>query len=515
MVLARTGKAGFSLAPTVLAMSVTRLGPGALVWAGFDGPEVPGELLDAIRAGQLGGLLLFAARGNIRSKEQVRAMLREGIDAARRGGLAPVPVAVDQEGGNVVRVAYRVAFPSAMAIAATGDPSYAERAARAVGEGLRADGITLNHAPVCDVNAEPRNPVIGTRSFGDDPDRVAAFAAAWVRGSEAVGVATTPKHFPGHGTSPVDSHFTTVDVKDDAETIRARDLVPFRAAFAAGATTVMTAHIRYTAFDPNAIATLSRPILTTLLRDELGFRGLCITDSLDMSGVTQVEDPQRVVGRAIAAGVDAVMVTTGLEKQLAAPERISLDAPAPRVLEAVRRATVFRERYAATIPDGDVDDGPARALAFEIAAAAITHVGPAMPPLGRKVRVTAFGSKRVGGAEELRDPLGKLEAALRARLGDRLAFARDGEEPMGDGTLVVCTSSAWHDEQQADRARHLLRNGGVLCALRSPYDAVLFPTLPALLTYGDVPVSLDALAAVLAGERAATGRLPVTLPIPV
>jgi len=494
-----------------------RLGPGALVWAGFDGPEVPGPLLDAIRAGQLGGLLLFAVRGNVRSQEQVRAMLSEAAAAARAGGLPPLPVAVDQEGGTVVRVAYRAVFPSAMAIGATGDPAYAERAARAVAQGLRADGITVNHAPVCDVNVEPRNPVIGTRSFGDDPERVAAFAAAWVRGSEGAGVATSPKHFPGHGTSPVDSHFTTVDVNDDATTIRARDLVPFRAAFAAGATTVMTAHIRYPAFDPDAVATISRPILITLLREELGFQGLCITDSLDMSGITQVEDPQRVVGTAIAAGVDAVMVTSGLDRQLAASERISVGAPAPRVLEALRRATAFRARFASEVPEEPFDDAPARALASEIATASITHVGPPLPRFGGPLRVSAFGPRRVGGAEELRDPLGRLEAALRRRLGARLtAFQREGGElggdPGGEGILVVCTSSAWHDDEQAIRARQLLRDGGVLCALRSPYDASLVPDAPALLTYGDVPVSIEALAAVLSGEAAPRGRCPVRLP---
>ena len=123
----------------------------------------------------------------------------------------------------------------------------------------------------------------------------------------------------------------------------------------------------------------------------------------------------------------------------------------------------------------------------------------------------------MSGAEELRDPLGRLEALLRERLGPRLvAFEREGgslgNDPGGDGTLVVCTSSAWHDDEQAMRARQLLRNGGVLCALRSPYDASLFPEVPALLTYGDVPVSLAALAAVLAGDAAAPGRCPVRLP---
>jgi beta-N-acetylhexosaminidase len=310
----------------------------------------------------------------------------------------------------------------------------------------------------------------------------------------------------------VDSHYTTVDVKDDAATLRARDLVPFRAAFEAGATMVMTAHVRYPAFDPDAVATISRPILTTLLREELGFRGLCITDSLDMSGITQVEDPATVVGRAIGAGVDAVMVTSGLDRQLAAAERISIGAPAPRVLEALRRATAFRERFPSRVSDGDVDDAPARALAAEIAAASLTHVGPPLPRSGRVLRVTGFQPRRVGGADELRDPLGTLEAALRRRLGDALAFERDGREPAGDGPLVVCTSSAWHDAEQAARVRQLLRNGGILCALRSPYDAVLFPDVPALLTYGDVPVSLEALAAVLVGERPATGRLPVRFP---
>jgi hypothetical protein len=119
----------------------TRLGTGALVWAGFDGEHAPREIIDAVRDGRIGGILLFAIRGNVRSKEQVRAMLREIQSAAREGGLPPVPVAVDQEGGQVVRVAYRAVFPSAMAIGATGDPSLAERAGRAVAEGLRAEGV--------------------------------------------------------------------------------------------------------------------------------------------------------------------------------------------------------------------------------------------------------------------------------------------------------------------------------------------------------------------------------------
>jgi beta-N-acetylhexosaminidase len=482
------------------------------VWAGFDGPEVPGPLHDAIRTGQLGGLLLFAYRGNVRSKEQVRAMLREAAAAAQAGGLPPVPVAVDQEGGTVVRAAYRAVFPSAMAIGATGDPSYAERAARAVAEGLLADGITVNHAPVCDVNVEPRNPVIGVRSFGDDPDRVAEFAAAWVRGSEAAGVASTAKHFPGHGASAYDSHFTTQDIAASADLIRRRELVPFRAAIAAGTSSVMTAHVRYPALDQADVATLSHPILTGILRHELGFDGVVMTDALDMAGIEHVEPPSRVVARAIEAGADAADVTSGLDRQLAAAEDISVGVRPAIVLAAIARASLFRERFGSHGPRDDIDDGPARTLAAEIAARSITHAGPPLPARGARLRVTVFTPARRSPVEELPEPAVALEAALRRRLGDALAFERDGREPVGDGPLVVCTSSAWHDAEQAGRARRLLRDGGILCALRSPYDAVLFPEVPALLTYGDVPVSLEALAAILAGEEPAKGRLPVRFP---
>jgi beta-N-acetylhexosaminidase len=488
-----------------------KLDTGALVWAGFDGPQAPGPLLDAIRDGVLGGVLLFAFRGNIRSKAQVRAMLREIQDAARRGGLPPVPVAVDQEGGTVIRIGYRATFPSAMAIGATGDPAYAEQAARAVGEGLRADGIAVNHAPVCDVNSDPRNPVIGTRAFGDDARRVAEFAAAWVRGSEGVGVATTPKHFPGHGHTSQDSHLVRPEANVDRATLEARELVPFRAAFAAGASGAMTAHLRYPALDPKDGATVSRPILTDLLRGELGFTGLAVTDSLDMKGITDALAPDQIVTRAIAAGVDAAMVTTGLDRQLAAAGWIDAGVDAARVHEALTRASLFRERFGVEVPDGDIDDAPARRLAAEIAERAVTHHGRPLPPLGARVRVVTFGSARQSFVEETADPVGGLERALRQRFGDRLAFGREGRLPDGDGTLIVCTSNAAFQPEQAARARELLAAGGVLCAIRSPYDAGLVPNAPALLTYSDVPPSLEALAAVLAGERRPTGQLPVRI----
>ncbi len=487
------------------------LGPGALVWAGFDGPQVPGALVDALRDGRVGGLLLFAFRGNIRSKEQVRAMLAEAQEAVQNGGHPPVPVGVDQEGGTVVRIAYRAAMPSAMAIGATGDTQLCERAARVVAEGLRADGIALNHAPVCDVNVEPRNPVIGTRAFGDDPRRVAAFAAAWVRGSEGAGVATSPKHFPGHGAAAVDSHHRGVEIAADRGLLERRELVPFRAAFAAGASAAMTGHIRFPALDARNIATLSRAILIDLLRRELGFTGLLLTDSLDMSAIADLPRSSPVVAAALNAGIDAVMVTSGIERQLAASDEILEGVRPRRVAEALRRATRFRERFGICVPSGDIDDAGARTAAREIAERSITHVGPPLPPLGGALRVTAVAPQRGSPVEELADPLGTLESALRGRLGDRVTFSRDGTAPQGEGPLAVCSSGAYLDDAQTARVRGLLADGGILCALRSPYDATIVPERGALLTYGDVPASLDALAAVLAGAAPPWGTLPVRL----
>ena len=163
------------------------------------------------------------------------------------------------------------------------------------------------------------------------------------------------------------------------------------------------------------------------------------------------------------------------------------------------------------MPVAPFDDGPGRALALEIARASITAVGPALPPLGGPLRVVTFPSERRSPVEELAEPETRLGLALRERLGSGVTVSSDGSMPAGDGPLVVCTSSASFDPPQAERARALLRDGGILCALRSPYDAALVPAVPALLTYGDVPASLEALADVLCGRATPPGRLPVRI----
>jgi beta-N-acetylhexosaminidase len=237
-----------------------------------------------------------------------------------------------------------------------------------------------------------------------------------------------------------------------------------------------------------------------------------VTDSLDMTGIADAISAEDVITTGLEAGVDAMMVTSGLERQLAAAGWIAQRVRPERTREALRRATAFRARFGRTVPDTELDDRPARDLAMEIALASITHVGPPLPRLEGEPRVVYFPPTRASPVEELADPAGTFEAALRREMGPEIAFSRDGSLPEGNGPLIVCSANAYFQPEQAARVRELLAQGGVLCALRSPYDAALIPDRPALLSYGDVPASLDALAAVLAGKLRPTGHLPVRLP---
>ncbi len=478
---------------------------GPLVWVGFDGFAPPDDLLVRLRDGDAGGVILFGR--NIGDASQTRDLVR-AIHAAR-----PIPICVDQEGGDIVRIAFGTVFPSAMAFGAARDAALAERAARVVARELRSLGIGVLLAPVCDVNVEPRNPVIGTRAFSDDPALAATLAAAWVRGAQGEGVACVAKHFPGHGATTVDSHLELPEVRADRETLGQRELVPFQAAIEAGVAAVMSAHVRFTALGDRP-ATYSRAILEDLLRRRLAFDGLAMSDALEMKGA-QLENGAPAA-TAVAAGIDVALLSNA-ESYDEAIDGIEASAtsggiPPERLADALRRARSFAARWshapAEAFPAPD-------ALAREVAVRAITHVGPALPDRGSgPLVIAAYGTRRGSRVEDLADPLGVLERELRARFGERLRFARDPETlevPRGS-TVVLVTASACFDEAQAARAR---RNAShprtVLCAIRSPYDAGLFPELPALLTYSDVPASCAALAAVLSGEVKPRGALPVRL----
>ncbi|WP_433531821.1 glycoside hydrolase family 3 N-terminal domain-containing protein [Micromonospora sp. CA-263727] len=294
-----------------------RLALGTLL-AAYPGPVPPDWAVDLVADG-LAGHTLFGT--NIHDPAQVAAST-----AALRAGRADALVAIDEEGGDVTRLAHATGspYPGNAALGAIGDVALTRRVYQAIGAELAALGITVNLAPTVDVNSADDNPVIGTRSFGADPVRVAAHSAAAAAGLQAAGVAACAKHFPGHGDTVADSHheLPTVDVPLDL--LRQRDLPPFAAVVAAGAKAVMTAHIRVPALTGDGPATFSRAVLVDLLRGEYGFTGAVITDALEMKGAALAAGgiPPGAV-RALAAGADLLCIGAKVDADLV--ERVAAE----------------------------------------------------------------------------------------------------------------------------------------------------------------------------------------------
>ncbi|MGW2385520.1 glycoside hydrolase family 3 protein [Streptomyces sp. NPDC001658] len=273
---------------------------------GFPGTTAPDWLLRRLGEG-LASVGLFGR--NIASPEQLAS-----LTAQLRAEREDVLVAIDEEGGDVTRLEVRTgsSFPGNNALGAVDDVALTREVAAELGRRLAACGVNLNWAPSADVNSNPSNPVIGVRSFGADPDLVARHTAAYVTGLQSAGVAACTKHFPGHGDTAVDSHHALPRIDARAAVLAARELTPFRAAIDTGTRALMTAHILVPALDPDHPATLSRRILTDLLRGELGYDGLIVTDGMEMQAIAGTYGIERGSVLALAAGADAICVGGGL-----------------------------------------------------------------------------------------------------------------------------------------------------------------------------------------------------------
>lgn len=301
---------------------------------GFHGTTAPEWLLRRLDEG-LGSVALFAR--NIETPEQLAK-----LTAQLRHVRPDVLVAADEEGGDVTRLEARggSSFPGNLALGAVDDPGLTRSVAAELGRRLAACGVNLNWAPSADVNSDPGNPVIGVRSFGAEPWRVARHTAAYVEGLQSAGVAACTKHFPGHGDTAVDSHHALPRVDVSAATLRSRELLPFRAAIAVGTRAVMSAHIVVPALDPDRPGTLSRTVLTGLLRDELGYDGLIVTDGIEMRAVADTYGIEHGTVLALAAGADAICVGGGL-----ADEETVL-ALRDAIVRAVRTGDLGEQRLA-------------------------------------------------------------------------------------------------------------------------------------------------------------------------
>ncbi|MBB3045133.1 glycoside hydrolase family 3 protein [Nocardioides soli] len=336
----------------------------------FAGTTLPGEYADLLAAG-LGGICYFGS--NTADGPDAVAALSAAIRAANPHAV----IAVDEEGGDVTRLHALVGSPvlGAAALGAVDDLDLTRDTGRAVGASLTAVGINLDLGPVADVNTDPDNPVIGTRSFGTDPRAVAAHVAAWVAGLQEAGVAACAKHFPGHGDTAQDSHLELPTIEVGLDTLRTRELVPFAASIEAGIASVMTSHIVVPALDPDLPGTLSAPVLG-LLRDELGYDGVIVSDALDMAGASAGRGIPEAAVLSLAAGADLLCI---------GPEK-------PASLVRATQAAIV-----AAVRDGRLSEQRLRSAAARVAQ--LRGYGtPGVPALAVSAQLRSCGDRQLAGA---------------------------------------------------------------------------------------------------------------------
>jgi len=559
--------------------------------AGDSGEEPPKvnitELNDEIRAFlhdySIGGTVLFAE--NCRDAEQVVRLVADLQAENLAGGGLPLLVAVDQEGGSVARLGFGTTGVGNMALAATGDPSNAAAMAAIYGEELGLLGINVDYAPVLDVNNNPNNPVIGVRSFSDRPERVAEYGAAYLGGLHESGIIATVKHFPGHGNTDTDSHTGLPRIESSYDELRAFELVPFQAAIDAGVDMVMTAHIEYPQIDPQTYtsastgeeifvpATMSRVILTDILRGDMGFEGVVVSDALDMAAIKDHFKDEDVLRMTIDAGVDMLILPLITDTGLFRRNKAMLDTAVrlvetgeideARIDESVRRILTLKKKYGLldrtdfTVTQAQVDAALAgvgsaehRQAAWDIAGKAITLVRNENDafPIDLKDGETALilfadsSASRGAAGELVVQLLGERGSGITTMVND----AENGDACAAaalEADHVILVSRAYSSDcldpntedgfstavfDRIIQSRHEAGKAVIVVSCQLPYDAARFPDADALLlTYGSsvmraVPPeqgegsayapNLPAALCACFGVGEAGGRLPVDLP---
>ena len=504
---------------------------GQIMSVAFHGTKITAHVERMIRERHVGGVVLF--KENFDDAASLRRLTTDLQRIAREAGIPPLLVALDQEGGPVARVARGAAvMPGQMAIAATPDPLDSVRRAVAVtANELRAMGVNWNLAPVADVNDEPRNPIIGNRAFGSDPARVAVLVQTAVRAYADAGLLCATKHFPGHGSTTVDSHSGLPLNEGSRARLDAVELVPFRAAIAAGVPAIMSAHIRLPALDPtpDLPGSLSPAIGTDLLRTQLGFAGLCLTDDLEMGALSAIGGEAKAGARAIAAGADYVLYRFDEGAQLEGNRLIvegaaSGSLPLARLAAAVRRVLATKSRW------GILDDRPAtafdvtadREVALDLARKSVTVLRGGGLPLAADDRVLAVAVANPDIAL-LEDQSTLGETLAQARPGTtakRLSLqpsdteaqavldAARGADAVVFGSADLLTYPAQAKLVNALRTIRPL----VLVSLRHPYDVLAAPDVAGYVcAYDGRDASLRATSEILLGTRQPVGRLPVSI----
>ena len=518
------------------------------------------ELTRTVHEAHVGGFHVFGASepapGVLLNPAYGTVILGQPLEAAsilnRLQAISAVPLlnTADFETGVGMRIMGATSFPRAMAFGAARDEKLAFEAGRITAQEARALGVHVNFAPVADVNNNPRNPVINTRSFGEDPELVGRLASAYVKGLQSAGVLATLKHFPGHGDTDVDSHIGLPVIKQPRERLDKLELVPFRAGLATGAEAVMTGHIEMPALDPtpSTPTTLSEPIVTGLLRKELGFKGLIYTDSMGMEGVTRQLAPGPAAVRAIKAGNDVILHSpddvaafTAVRDAVKAGEIpiAQIDASVERVLRAKARAGLHRAKLVNLDAVSNLLGTRAnQAVANEVSQRSITlikdernEVPLAMP---RDAQILYLSVLDYPSNWRIAAPSRTFVPELRQRwpnvtpieLSDRttpneieLVRAMAPRYDAVVAAVFVRAASASGRMDLAEPLQRLLQDLArakkpfVTVFFGNPYAAMYLRELPAmLLTYDFYDRAEAAAVRAIAGEAAIGGKLPISLP---
>lgn len=533
---------------------------GQLFWVGLPGTELTDEIRGLLAEGKVGGVIFFGRQGS--DPDVLRRLSGElqAAAAARDRATPGLVIAVDHEGGLVQRFGPPFTqWPGAMALGAAGSSAHAEAMGRAMARELLAVGVNMNLAPVADVNNNPANPVIGTRSFGEQPELVARMASAVAAGLQAEGVSAVAKHFPGHGDTAVDSHLDLPVIGHARERLDRVELVPFRAAVGAGIDAVMVAHVVFPAVAGDGRpASLSPDVVTGLLKGELGYAGVAMTDALDgMAAITDTYGVEEGLVLAVEAGADVVLVTESFGRQQALYRRL-LQAveegriPESRIDDAAGRVLALKERRGllpplpgaargegaedapssnsveTAHPAGAVGAAEHQALADRIGADALTlvrnaHLPLALSPGEQVVVIGPAYARRLDGADGVVTALGAgikavhtntVEAALEWRPDpDAIAHARS----LAEGAAAVVYAVADGHEAPAHLAliRELIAAGKpvIVVGLGMPYELTAAPEIETYIAaYGFRDANLKGVGPLLFGRTPARGRLPVSIP---
>jgi len=478
---------------------------GQLFMIGFKGTTITEEIKEMIKKYHVGNIIYF--NRNIESSEQLSNLSSklQKIAANSDTGL-PLIISTDQEGGTVTRLKGGTHFPGQMAVGATRDVNLAQKMSSAIASELKAVGINMNLSPVLDVNNNPNNPVIGVRSFGEDPEMVAELGSVYINAMQDEGVISCGKHFPGHGDTNIDSHLSLPVIKHRRERLEEVELYPFEEAIKNNIDSIMTAHIYFPAFEKRKIpATISKNVLTGLLRNEMKFEGVIITDCLEMKVIADTVGTARGAYKAIKAGSDIVLISHNIEK---VKKAINI------IINAVERGELSQERInksvsrilklkAERIAENSTTDSfinlhkaqkTGQRAANEVAEKSVTLVKDKekVLPISKKARIFVcdFNMVRSSMVENKKIYKNLLPEYLKKEGIDVDYYTFNNREASLPDTseydlVVVCTYNAVDNREQIEIIQELKEITDEILALsiRNPYDLKLLKDINVLATY--------------------------------